>query len=199
MNNKLFSIIEKEKFLVWLPEKTASTHAFEVLKNYDICRFQFTNNQLIRIDGSNSYDHTCDLFDGHENYSIISTARNPYSKFVSFYKFMGADNRDIEFYDYVHELIINKPSKLTIYNKRVPDYFIRQEHVFEDYLKIPFIKNSDFYKSGQLKDLCDKKINHNKNSYDYREYYNQDIADLVYYNFSKYFDLLGYDKNSWKK
>jgi hypothetical protein len=105
----------------------------------------------------------------------------------------------LEFYDYLYQSILLKPSKILIYNKRVPDYFIRQENTFEDYSKIPFIKNSELYKSGQLKDLCNEKINHNKNSYDFREYYNQNTADLVYYNFSKYFNLLGYDKNSWKK
>ena len=92
-----------------------------------------------------------------------------------------------------------QPQETLNYNERIPDYFIRQENIFEDYLKIPFVKKSEFYRSGQLEDLCNNKINHNENSYDYREYYNQENADLVYYSFSKYFDLLGYEKNSWKK
>jgi hypothetical protein len=112
---------------------------------------------------------------------------------------MGSDKQNIKFYDYLYHTILEKSHHKPKFEQRVPDYFIRQEHLFEDYSKIPFIQNSDFYKSGLLKELCETKINHNKNTYDFRDYYDEMTADLVYYNFSKYFDLLGYDKNSWKK
>ena len=196
MKRIFFNIIQKEKFLVWLPEKTGSIHAFKVLQNYGISSFELINNELIEIGG---FGHDSELFDGHENFSIVSTARNPYSKFVSYYKYFGIDKNGWDFYDYLYKSILEKPFKILNYNERIPDYFIRQENIFEDYLKIPFVKKSEFYRSGQLEDLCNNKINHNENSYDYREYYNQENADLVYYSFSKYFDLLGYEKNSWKK
>ena len=204
MVNKIFNIIQKEKCLVWLPAKTASTHAFSILKNYGLCACEIDNNQFVKVKTvvDNLYTHECKLFGGHENYLFISTARNPYSKFVSYFKFTGMDKQNIKFYDYLYTTILEKHhNSLLAYNieQRVPDYFIRQEYIFEDYSKIPFIKNSDFYKSGELKELCEKKINHNKNTYDFRDYYDEMTADLVYYNFSKYFDLLGYDKNSWKK
>ena len=201
MVDKIFNIIQKEKCLVWLPAKTASTHAFSILKNYGLAACQIDNNQFVTVKNiiNDLYTHNCELFDGHENYLFISTARNPYSKFVSYFKFMGMDKQNIKFYDYLYLTILEKSHHKPKFEQRVPDYFIRQEHLFEDYSKIPFIKNSDFYKSGELKELCEKKINHNKNTYDFRDYYDEMTADLVYYNFSKYFDLLGYDKNSWKK
>jgi hypothetical protein len=201
MNDKIFNIIQKEKCLVWLPAKTASTHAFSILKNYGLGACELENNQFVRIKHNlpDLYTHDCKLFDGHENYLFISTARNPYSKLVSYFKFIGIDKPNIKFYDYLYLTVLEKAHHKPKFEQRIPDYFIRQEHIFEDYSKIPFIKNSDFYKSGQLKELCEKKINHNKTTYDFRDYYDEMCADLVYYNFSKYFELLGYDKNSWKK
>jgi hypothetical protein len=201
MSHKIFNIIQKEKCLVWLPEKTASTHAFSVLKNYGLGACTLDNNQMVKVRNrvEDLYTHTCDFFHGHENYLFISTARNPYSRFVSYFKFIGAEKQNFGFYDFLYESILEKPLNKPTFKERVPDYFLRQEHMFEDYSKIPFIQNSEFYTSGKLKELCEKKINHNKIVYDFRDYYDEMSADLVYYNFSKYFELLGYDKDSWKK
>jgi hypothetical protein len=44
----------------------------------------------------------------------------------------------------------------------------------------------------------------NKNPFKEKVYYHRPVldkrlADLIYYNFSYYFDLVDYDRNSWKK
>jgi hypothetical protein len=31
----------------------------------------------------------------------------------------------------------------------------------------------------------------------YKEYYNQELADIIYLNYKEYFDHLSYDKDSW--
>jgi hypothetical protein len=201
MADKIFNIIQKEKCLVWLPAKTASTHAFSVLKNFGLKAHILGVNKILNVKNpvEDLHTHSCELFPGHENYLLISTARNPYSMFVSYFKFIGAEKQNFGFYDYLYDSILERQNNKTKFEERVPEYFIRQEHIFEDYSKIPFIQNSEFYKSGKLKKLCEKKINHYKIEYDFRDYYDEMSADLVYYNNSKYFELLGYDKDSWKK
>ena len=83
---------------------------------------------------------------------------------------------------------------------KTPKYFLRVENLYHDYIQIPFIRNSKLNKSGLLYELCNKKLNSNsKNIKSMKEYYTQDMADYIYTNFKHYFDLLGYDKDSWKK
>jgi hypothetical protein len=45
---------------------------------------------------------------------------------------------------------------------RKPDYVLRVETLYEDYIKIPFVRNSLLNTSGILKDLCSKKMNRSK-------------------------------------
>ena len=198
MSDKRLNIISEYNYIVWLPEKTATNHAFELLKNYNICPHIFRENVLVKLPQT-FYNHTCHLFEGHEKYKLMTTARNPYSWFVSYYLFSGSERVYETFYDFVYYAIRNNSSKKFKYNERIPDYFVRSENLVEDYSKIPFIRDSDFFKSGDLESFCKTKINAAKESYDFRNYYDEMTADLVYYNFSNYFDLLGYDKNSWKK
>ena len=85
------------------------------------------------------------------------------------------------------------------YHERTPDYFIKLEQLFEDYSKIPFVRETEFYKSGQLELECSKPKNKSKPyGVSWKELYTPQTADLVYYNMSLIFDLCGYDKNSWK-
>jgi len=83
--------------------------------------------------------------------------------------------------------------------KRKPDYFLRVESLYYDYIQIPFIRNSKLNKCGLLYELCNKKLHSNKNNVkSLEEYYTEDMANHTYEQFKDYFELLGYDKDSWK-
>jgi hypothetical protein len=72
--------------------------------------------------------------------------------------------------------------------------------MLEDYLKIPYIKNTEYYKSGELeKDCLVKKNSSDYTNFDWKSLYNQNISDMVYYNYAHIFELGNYNKNSWKK
>ena len=66
-------------------------------------------------------------------------------------------------------------------------------------MKIPFVRDSELNRSGQLQKIISEQPNKQKINYNWKDMYNQKNADIVYYNNSYYFDLFGYDKNSWKK
>jgi predicted nucleotidyltransferase len=86
------------------------------------------------------------------------------------------------------------------FDGRIPDYAVRLENLYEDYSKIPFIVESEYYKSGELKKAITQKVNvSNEDETLWKKFYTQEIADIVYYRMPRYFDLFGYDKNSWKK
>jgi hypothetical protein len=85
-----------------------------------------------------------------------------------------------------------------MFEKRTPDYPLRQENLYGDYLKIPFIRDSKLNQSGVLEELCQKKLNKGRYTKPVKDYYNQETANIVYTNYKEYFDLFGYDKDSWK-
>lgn len=176
----------------------------ENLKYFDFNFYMFDGRKRTFLSKGITQQHTCQLFEGHHEYKMIASARNPYSRYVSLYKMaqsggnLKAKIQDFE--EFLETQVFHHTNfDCVTFHSRIPDYFIRVENLFEDYSKIPFIIKSDYYKSGLLKEFCNKKINKTKIENDWRDYYNQSKADLVFYNTQNYFEILGYDKNSWKK
>jgi hypothetical protein len=215
MNEKIYgyNISEQHKCFLWSPAKTGSMHVEFILTHFD---FHFENSNYKRDIVKNYQDfpkhnHDCMLFEGHEDYKLIMTVRNPYSRVLSQYLHgLSIQNLAIEtssnfedFTLFVEKLYPMSSSQLNngfSLSTRVPDYSIRIENLYEDYLKIPFIKESKLNYTGLLLDLCNKKIHENSQKLiSYKGYFNQRISDLIYYNMVKYFDLFGYSKNSWKE
>ena len=196
------------KSILWTPQKTGSVFNTQVFNFFDF----YTD--LIQYDlGLNDetidflyHGHSCYLFEGHQDYSLICSTRNPYSRLVSLFqhtKDYGQKEYQEGFKEFINKLF---PFEGTPYfhrgyhfKERVPDYFIRVESLFEDYGKIPFIKNSEFYKSGFLEHICSKKRNENlKITKNWREYYTDETADIIYSSYQDYFNLLKYDRYSYK-
>ena len=179
-----------------MPATCGTTHAVNIFKNFD-------------KDSIFIHSHKIDLFDGHWSYDLISLQRNPYSRYVSIFnslvghdKSLGLNKVRNNFNVFLNSTFQNSDTLKYIlkYHERNPDYFIRLEQLFEDYSKIPFIKKTNFYKSGQLELECSiPKNKNNTNGFTWKELYTPQTADLVYYNTSLIFDLCDYDKNSWKK
>lgn len=147
--------------------------------------------------------HECSLFDGHEDFTLVASARNPYSRMFSWFRFStefrGGVYKLNELGKFIEEQIYERNPDCFTFLTRVPDYFVRLESLVEDYGKIPFIRDSELYQSGAFKILCKTKMNQNKDEVDWRDFYDQTTADMVYYNYVRYFDIAGYDRNSWKK
>ncbi len=196
---KVLNLSEKNKVITWTPPHTASRLAWKIFDNFDFSCYDLDNRGTLL---KNSYDHNhyIGLPKNHHEYKVILTCRNPYTQSTS--GFNGMDYNKVQddfsvslenrFHQNYH---LNFISHLRF---RKPDYFVRVENLLEDYLKIPFIRESEFYKSGDMEKLI------NKNPYRDTQYYHRPIldkrlADLIYYNNIYYFDMLGYDKNSWKE
>lgn len=200
-NKFFFNISESHKAFIWFDAKTGSTHMKKVLENYDFHTYCFQDGEITKQKHI-IQSHSCEVFSGHEDYTLICSARNPYSRFFSFFRFSpefkDKDKTLDDFRRFVEEKMLDSNNECKNFHLRIPDYFIRLESVYDDYQKIPFITQSDFFKSGKLKEVCEEKINENPIKLDWRDYYTQEIADMVYYGYVRYFDIVGYDKNSWK-
>ena len=79
---------------------------------------------------------------------------------------------------------------------KTPDLIIRVENLYSDILKLPFFMDN----SCELFDIVYNNILNNgySSGYDYKEYYDQDLADYVYSYLEEDFVYFNYNKDSWK-
>lgn len=191
---------EKNKAFLWTPPKTSSIHALTVFTLFDFEWFSgsYDKKYVERYTPYPQHNHALNLFDGHENYSLICTARNPVHRLFSAYMFNNPDSEKTPsgFREFMISLTLEVNPFWMIGTKdfvRIPDYFVRQEHLFEDYSKIPFIKNSKVFECGVLEEICQKKINDTKyGKLDIHDCYTSDMLDYLYTEYRWYFDTLGY-------
>jgi len=171
------------------------------------------------------YSHNIGLIPGTENYFLMMNVRNPYSRAVSWWysREWGFGEEgfgfNISFEEFIKKRITPYRNGVTLlgnYEKGVelkkPDLFIRYEYLEEDIKKIPFVDFNDPMVKTRFNTYILKNSFHNAESdkgmmvrnkdddryTDWKSYYNDELADIVWRGHQKQFDLLGYDKNSWK-
>lgn len=194
------NISEENKFFLWLPPKTGSKHAEVIFNLFSFQYFSCSYDRTQIFDSSEfiQHGHAMNVFYGHENYQLVCTARNPFNRLISAYIFTSKNielsvvgfreffkkNWKNDKFEFWLRGCINLP--------RQPDYYIRVENMLEDYLKIPFVYNSEVNKIGLLEKLCSKKRNESKRSLILEECYTQDMLDIIYEKFRDHFDKLNY-------
>jgi len=184
------NVSEKYKFEWIAPERTGSRKVAEVLSYYGFKR----NNQPIFMTGSYYYGHADKFNELYSGYKVICNARNPYGRvysiFKNFYKTIP-DNSIVGFKQYLtNDLPKGQTLKMVLSPEpnRSYDYVVRLEHMVDDLLKLPFI--SDVLTETQLKMIC----SHGKEIEDWREFYDDEMKEIVY-NLTKYqFEKWGYEK-----
>lgn len=182
--------------------KTGTQTMWTVLKNFGFVSDKLENFQRTN-QFSDGYSHDCALFKGHEEYKLLIAVRNPYTRFFSLYSYMmKLSKKNISkegFQSFLDIHLDNLHSYYcTDFTVRKPDYFVRQEFMFEDYCKIPFINESDLYLSGKLREICNLKMNETAEVSNWKIYFDEKIADRIYYKHIDYFSYFNYDRNSWK-
>lgn len=195
----MLEISLEHNFFLWMPAKTGTTLAKKVLKNFGFHTYKIINGEIDLTEKYDMHVHTACLFSTHHQYQFIATIRNPYQTFISYFPNKSISKEKIK--ETLEKKFLGSAvqNKFFSYWERLPDYTISVENPLEDYLKIPFIAESELHKSGELKRIIDSKPNKSPFNYDWKDFYDKKLADLVYYNTSQYFDMFGYDKNSWKK
>lgn len=207
--NSTINVSEKHKSILWLWKKCGTSHMTRILNKFDFNYYEIKGSRLHLLKKGIVQKHYCNLFNGHENYKIISAIRNPYSRFFSEFTFKRSNEEFIPdeenketFRNFIYQTTVFSEvlnNDCIDFSNRIPDYPVRLENLYEDYSKIPFIIESEYFKSGELKKDLDIKVNvSNVDVNLWKNFYNQEIADIIYYRMPRYFEIFGYDKNSWK-
>jgi len=145
-------------------------------------------------------------------YTLILNIRSPYPRLVSLYHLYLFNNPNLNpIFDKWVEIVTKKD--LTILSEydvfldkiveslvKIPDYYVRTEFLESDLKKIPFIKNdlnklSSLFKNYVIRNEFENEFSPRKH---WTEYYNQELADLVYSRTEEQFKLFNYNKDYWK-
>jgi hypothetical protein len=76
------------------------------------------------------------------------------------------------------------------------DYLIKYESLDDDVLKLPYDLDFNLIKENIYKSNL-KRLNDGKYS-DYKFYYTQELADIVFERNQNIFEFFGYERDSWK-
>lgn len=203
---KRYNISEKHKSFLWIPPKTGSFHAIWVLENFQFYYLEMTpdKKKIERYVERTEHSHQIALFEGHENYKLICTARHPIKRVFSAFTYVMNNKKSTDyskknFIDFFIREFHGGDSAWfqgMSFDERIPDYFLRTESLYDDYLKIPFVKDSELVKSGRLEEMCkEKKNSSEKKNLNIEDYFTQDMIDIIYKKYRNYFELLGYKPN----
>lgn len=200
----VFCYSEEAKCVLWMPPRTASTHASYIATLFDFVTtiYDTVNKKIVMQYDMANHHHELSLPLDFEA-DIICTARNPYKRMISWFFLDQRQNPNLkwEFREFFKKKM-NEPFFFfkagMRFGVKEPKYFIRQEHLYQDWTQIPSVRDSIANQCGVLEKLCSKRINKTKVSNNTSDYYTQDMADELYYQVPEYFDRLGYHKDSWK-
>lgn len=224
---KLININHTLECFVFTPPKTGSMMNVKILNNFNFQTFSIVTNNKFELFANNlTHTHYYNSLPNYEHYKLICTIRNPYSRFVSMFKYtIGPDKKVLstynwreEFFDFLYDFINQYDPKKFLNQDmfeinpsclgRKINYPIRIENIFEDYSSIPFIAESEYFKQGHLSRDLELKLNSTQTRFDYslyktpnnwQDFYDQSTADMVYVKYKNYFDFFRYEKDSWKK
>lgn len=205
---KLINLHKEKKLAVWLFPRTGSMLFAKIFQNSLFQCYSYTENEEKVFRDSLHHHHHFYIFPEMQNYKLILTVRNPYTLMAAHF-YMTHENSDIEnlkwaFKEFLEINLYHNPRiKDILYNLNYVnvEYPIKIENLESSYMNLPIIDESDYYKKNQLSELLSFKYNRSSSALAQRpisDFYSKTSADLVYYSFSNYFDLFGYDKNSWK-
>jgi hypothetical protein len=151
------------------------------------------------------HHHNCIIPNQFMDYDIICTTRNPYARILSaFFYTSNMQHKELTVQNFRKFFAKEMDNPLMLREAyfgypKIPKYFLRMENLYEDYLKLPFILESNISQWGLLRELCDMRVNKGIKSVPTLEFFTMDMIDYFYDNFRNLFDIDGYEKDSYKQ
>jgi hypothetical protein len=165
------------------------------------------------VQSGGAFSHDQGIPPGCEDYQIICSIRNPYTRAVSAYIDLLDEGKAFSFKEYCQEHRYNNwPWDLDLHywhqweTLGTPDHFIRLEHIVEDWESIPQFMNNvsgwesikpelvnNGYASEKAMDEYDA-AGHQKVA----RFMDQEVADLIFEKDQIIFKVGRYDRDSWK-
>lgn len=213
------------KIIWWAPERCATKLTAEIFKKFNFEVFDEKKNHFTKL-SETYHSHQISIPEQFHDYKIICNVRNPYDKVLSFYlnftsvgkHFVFLKNKKdelknkidlfcLELFEYsINQGILeNYERKVPVrdyvsklnFDYRIPNNILRMENLEEDFSKLDFVKDSKFWKSGEIQDMIYNNPYHNKRPFEYTELYTLKSASRVFDYYKKHFFVCGYDPFSF--
>jgi hypothetical protein len=201
MDYKNYIYSKTHDYYLVLPMKTGSRTASWIFTYFDFVVYTrnfIDDTQFIEFPNpSMSHIHSYYLPPEIENHKIIVTARNPYEKTLSRFLHGWIKNSTptpLDFENYIISSSKNPNESVTFPDDIYPNYVIHLETLFEDYMKIPFVSDSNLVKSGILQEILEKKINKARINVDKEKFLTDTNKEIIYSFTKNQFELFGYQK-----
>lgn len=187
---------------IWLPAKTASTTLSWIFRYFDFQKYTFDNNQFQLVNNQPVHlGHLMYFPPNHLSQTFICSIRNPYDAIFSYYRMSQSYKNNSENKDSLETFLnhilkdYNSPitSHLLLFENRIPDFVIRTENIFDDIVKIPFVRDSNIYKCGVIEEMCEKKFNISP-KFSHEKIFNNEQIQKINSMFYKIFELGNYEK-----
>jgi len=184
-----------------LPMKTGTVTASWIFTYFDFFTYSRKfdeNNDFVELPNpALTMVHSFYLPPEVNNPKIVMTTMNPYDRFLSKFVFSWLKSEPpsvSDFDSYVIKSIENDSPIFNYPDNINPTYVIHLENAYEDYMKIPFVADSNISKSGILKEVLGKKMNESRFKLNKDEFLNQKNKELIYSYMKNQFESFGYEK-----
>lgn len=184
-----------------LPMKTGTVTASWIFTYFDFFTYSRKfdeNNDFVELPNpALTMVHSFYLPPEVNNPKIVMTTRNPYDRFLSkfIFSWLKSEPPSVSDFDsYVIKSIENDSPIFNYPDNINPTYVIHLENAYEDYMKIPFVADSNISKSGILKEVLGKKMNESRFKLNKDEFLNQKNKELIYSYMKNQFESFGYEK-----
>lgn len=184
-----------------LPMKTGTVTASWIFAYFDFFTYSRKfdeNNDFVELPNpALTMVHSFYLPPEVNNPKIVMTTRNPYDRFLSkfIFSWLKSEPPSVSDFDsYVIKSIENDSPIFNYPDNINPTYVIHLENAYEDYMKIPFVADSNISKSGILKEVLGKKMNESRFKLNKDEFLNQKNKELIYSYMKNQFESFGYEK-----
>lgn len=223
------NISHKHKIIWWAPERCGTKATAHILSKlgFEYYIGVDESKKSITDDGINYQSHNITFPEKYNDYKIICSIRNPYDRMLSIFlnftntgsNFVFTKNRLknlVDTYDtFIKEMLLynkvvieedleNRPIQKSYLSKysfesRIPDFFIKMESIEEDLGKLDFVKESDIWKSGYIRDYLKHNPFINKRPFSFNDVYTFESAKRVYEYHKKQFIISDYDPFSFTR
>jgi hypothetical protein len=223
------NISHEHKIIWWAPERCgtkATAHIFGKL-GFEYFTDETETEKHMTDDGIYYQSHSLKYPEKYSDYKIICSIRNPYDRMLSIFAnfsnvgttFVYTKDKSQKlvntFETFIREMLLynevtseedlgKKPiqkSYLSKYNfeSRVPDFFIKMESLEEDLGKLDFVRESNIWKSGYIRDYLNRNPHINVRPYKFNNVYTLESAKRVYEYHKKQFIICDYDPFSFTR
>jgi hypothetical protein len=175
---------DKHKIVVLTPPRQATRTLGSIFQKLGVVN-----------DFEHAFTHRLGIPSDKEDYTIISSIRNPYNRYLSIYKWQS-----IFTLENLHETAIGHlrdyQTLIDIDGEYGIDYWIDTENIKNDLMNIPVINQNLEIIQSDIDEL--DTFNSYKNEGRTVGKITQEIADQIYDEFKFVFDKFGYGRDSWK-